>query len=138
MKKTILIMLPVPMVYSTAQVNFEQIHGNLYREELGQTTVYDEEWNSIIGINITNTHESMTIISNLKDFLSQNWNKDCLIRSTVQNLIAWCNRLNQKEIVIQIVVLVTEMKKRTGKKAVPMIQSNIEVPRVVTTWSLRF
>ena len=56
----------------------------MYREELGQTTVYDEEWNLIIEINITNTHERMTIFSNLKDFLSQNCN-DCSIRSTIQN-----------------------------------------------------
>ena len=45
MKKTILIMLPVLVAYTTAQVNFEQIYGNLYREELEQTTVYYEEWN---------------------------------------------------------------------------------------------
>ena len=67
-KKTTLIMLPVLLVYTTAQVNFEQIHGNLYREELGQITVYDEEWNLITGTNITNTHERMTIISNLRIF----------------------------------------------------------------------
>ena len=85
MKKTFLNTLPVLVIYTTAQVNFEQIHGNLYREEVEQTTVYDEEWNSIIRINTTNTHERMTIISNLKNFLSRNCNINCRIRYTIQN-----------------------------------------------------
>ena len=116
MKKTILIMHPVLVVYTTPQDDFEKIHGNLYREQPGKTTGYNEKWKLIIGINITNAHERMTIISNLKDFLSQNSNNDCPVRSTIQNLMARYNRLKQKEIVIQIVVLVTEVKQRTGKK----------------------
>lgn len=84
---------------------------NLYKEELGLATIYDEQWTLIIGINLTNTHERMYTINKLKDFLVQNCDSKCPVRSTVNNMVYRYNRLKTKEILLHNIMGETRFRR---------------------------
>lgn len=84
---------------------------NLYKEELGLATIYDEQWTLIIGINLTNTHERMYTINKLKDFLVQNCDSKCPVRSTVNNIVYRYNRLKTKEILLHNIMGKTRFRR---------------------------